>query len=396
MTQQQLAAIKLIGRWGIGLAILLAALFPMLRNQPARAAQAEAYFVVDIPPRKDVFVIKLTDPVKIQHARDVLNNPQTNRRQVIGKIIKQPAEYNRPWSFHLDPQTIDFFDSAIEVCDGSVAYVETHLEEAGGAFLPGNTWCPWASRLLREIKPPAGGNDVTSVSAASYRRVGLAEEAIVAAYGSNLALTTEAAEDLPLPTTLAGTMVKITDSLGIERLAPLFFVSPSQVNYLVPRGMEPGLATVMVTNANGAIAKEWTQLLTIAPALFTANADGRGAPAAILLRLGEDGSVHFEPAARLDPVENRYVPAEIDLGEKGDLVFLVLFGSGLRRSDPQTVSATIGGIDTEVMFVGANPDFEGLDQVNLQLSRDLLGRGEVPLVLTVDDLEANRIILKIK
>ena len=64
--------------------------------------------------------------------------------------------------------------------------------------------------------------------------MGLASEAIAAAFGTGLATTTSAATTLPLPTQLAGTTVKIKDSAGIERLAPLFFVSPTQVNYQIP------------------------------------------------------------------------------------------------------------------------------------------------------------------
>jgi hypothetical protein len=40
---------------------------------------------------------------------------------------------------------------AIEVCDANMMYVEDHLDEAGGAFLPGNHWCPWDSRVTREV-----------------------------------------------------------------------------------------------------------------------------------------------------------------------------------------------------------------------------------------------------
>ncbi|MDX2034783.1 MAG: hypothetical protein SF339_29180 [Blastocatellia bacterium] len=378
------------------LSLLCAVALPVAGRLSARAAQTEAYFVIDIPPRRDLFVIKLTDPAKIQHARAVLSSSQTGGRQVIGRIVKQPVEYNRPWSFHLDPESINFFDSAVEVCDASVAYVESHLDEAGGAFLPGNTWCPWASRLVREIPAPVGGNDATSVSAASYRRLGLSDEAIIAAYGANLATATAAAERLPLPTTLAGTTVTITDALGIERLAPLFFVSPGQINYLVPPGLEPGLATIAIANANGAIARERTQLMTIAPALFTANADGKGVPAALIVRLGHGGAVTYEPVSRFDPTENRHLPIEINLEAKEDQVFLVLFGSGFRRSSLRSMDATIGGIETQVMFAGANPQLAGVDQINLQLPSDLRARGEVPLLLHVDDRLANPVTLKFK
>ena len=78
----------------------------------------------------------------------------------MGKIVKAPAFYNTPWSFHLDPHSIQFFDFAIEVCDASIDYTQEHLEEVGGCFLPGNTWCPWGSQLKAEIPAPEGANSL--------------------------------------------------------------------------------------------------------------------------------------------------------------------------------------------------------------------------------------------
>src|SRR5262245_24397605 len=69
--------------------------------------------------------------------------------------------------------------------------------------------------------------ELVSASAANFRSVKLARESIVAAFGANLSATTAAADSLPLPTMLAGTSVSVKDSLGAERLAPLFFVSPT-------------------------------------------------------------------------------------------------------------------------------------------------------------------------
>ncbi len=365
-------------------------------GQPARASAVEAYFLVEVLPRRDAFVIKLTDQVKIQMARDILSGTETQLRHVGGKIVKQAAGYNPPWSFHLDPQSIEFFASAIEVCDASVAYTENHLDEEGGAFLPGNIWCPWGSRLLKEIPPPADSNGVISVSAASYRRVGLAAESISAAFGTKLAIRTESASRLPLPIELAGTTVKVTDSAGVERFAPLFFVSPGQVNYLIPPGTEAGLATVTVTNANRESVTDWTQVLNLAPGLFAANANGQGAPAAVALRIRSDGSQQYEPVVRFDAAQNKYVPIAIDLGPEGEQVFLVLFGSGLRRNDRSTLLAEVGGVNAEILYAGAHPDLIGLDQVNLRLPRDLTGRGEVSVELLLDDHETNPVVVGIK
>ena len=78
----------------------------------------------------------------------------------------------------------------------------------------------------------SGTATVASVSAASFAAGGsLAPESIAAAFGANLATDTQTAPSLPLPTQLAGVSVKVRDSAGAERLAPLFFVSPGQINY---------------------------------------------------------------------------------------------------------------------------------------------------------------------
>ncbi|GAM16973.1 hypothetical protein SAMD00019534_001480 [Acytostelium subglobosum LB1] len=108
-----------------------------------------AYFVFS--DNTDEFTIKLTNPALIQHARDLIANRTQDGRGIMGKIIPRDTWYNWEWSFYLDPSTISFFDMATEVCDASISYVEEHLNEVGGALLPGRTWCPWASHLVREI-----------------------------------------------------------------------------------------------------------------------------------------------------------------------------------------------------------------------------------------------------
>ncbi len=356
----------------------------------------EAYFLIDVLPRKETFTIKLTDPVKIQKARDIINGTDKSTPHVGGTIVKEAACYNAPWSFHLDPKSINFFALAIEVCDASIAYTESFLDEAGGHFLPGNYWCPWGSRLVKEIPAPDCNNGITSVSAANYKRVGLAAEAIVTAFGNDLATATEIANTLPLPTSLAGTTVKVKDMTGKESFAPLFFVSPTQVNYQIPVGVEPGLATVTITNSQMKTAMEQTQILTIAPGLFSANATGQGVPAAVVLRIKADGSQQYEPVARFDQDQNRFVPVPIDLSNPTDQIFLVIFGTGFRKGDPSEIDARIGGQIAEVVYAGQQPDFTGLDQINLRIPGRLVGGGEVAVEILFDNLKANQVIVAIK
>lgn len=247
---------------------------------------------------------------------------------------------------------------------------------------------------IRKVQSAATVRAVASISAASFTP-NLASEALAAAFGVNLATTTQAATSVPLPTTLAGTSLRVRDSQGVERFAPLFFVSPSQLNYQVPAGTANGLATVTVNTAEGALLTGTVSVNTVAPGLFTANSDGQGVPAGVAVRVKASGEQTFELILRLEG--NRFVPAPLDLGPEGEQVILVLFGTGYRnRSAGGTVSARIGGTDAEVLFAGQQGDLVGVDQLNVRLPRALAGRGEIELVLTVDGRLANTTRVNVK
>ena len=97
------------------------------------------------------FVFEVTDKAKIDHARRIVSGEESMEVHVMGRIRKQKVPYNPKWEYHLDPATISFFTMAIEVCDANMRYVDDHLDEACGAFLPGCFWCPWDSRVVREV-----------------------------------------------------------------------------------------------------------------------------------------------------------------------------------------------------------------------------------------------------
>jgi uncharacterized protein (TIGR03437 family) len=239
---------------------------------------------------------------------------------------------------------------------------------------------------------------VTSISAANFVAGGtLAPESIAAAFGVNLAAETQAAASLPLPTEIAGVSVKVRDRTGAERLAPLFFVSALQINYQVPPGTVSGLATVTVTSGGGFVAAGLVEIAEVAPGLFSTDTGGQSVAAAMALRFKADGSQQYEPVARLDSAQNRFVAEPIDLGPATDQVFLVLFGTGIKlRSALSAVSSTVGGVSTEALFAGAAPEFPGLDQVNLRLPRSLAGSGEVEVRLSVDGKAANTVWINIR
>jgi uncharacterized protein (TIGR03437 family) len=242
----------------------------------------------------------------------------------------------------------------------------------------------------------SGARPVVNVSAASYTNGALAPESIVTAFGAGLATATQSAAGTP-SNVLAGTTVKLKDSAGTERTAPLFFVSPSQINYQMPPNTARGAATITVTSGDGAVSTADLLIEPVAPGLFTLDASGRGLTAAVVLRVKADGSQQYEPIARFDAAQNKLVALPIDLSNTSERVFLLLFGTGLRHhSGLNSVSVAVGGVAAEVSFAGAQRQLVGLDQVNLHLPRSLAGRGEVDVTLLVNGQAANVVKVSIK
>src|SRR5262245_39269774 len=197
-------------------------------------------------------------------------------------------------------------------------------------------------------------NTASTVSAASFGDK-LAAKAIVGAFGIGLATTTQAATAQPLPTDLGGTTVRITDSAGVTRNAPLFYVSPLQVNYQIPADTASGPAVVYITSADGRVSTGAIQIIAAAPALFTFSQDGQG------------------PAVALDGFTFTFPPFNATRPD-GQPNIIVFFGSGLGADATDVdgnvaanVLATIDGNPVVVQYAGRAPGFTGLNQLNLLL-----------------------------
>lgn len=239
---------------------------------------------------------------------------------------------------------------------------------------------------------------VETVSAATYTQAApVALESIVSAFGVNLASTAKAAETSPLPTSLADVTVKVRDSLHTELLAPLFYVSPTQINYQLPAGLAPGAATVTILNKTDLVALGSLRLERIAPGLFAANANGQGVAAAQLQRRATDGTDSFEPVAVYDEMQKLFFPRLLEVSQPATQYFLTLYGTGLRFRNPaHPVTAQIGGTAVEVLYAGEQKEFFGLDQVNLRVPPDLAGRGQVEVQLAIEGQTTNPILVAFK
>ncbi|MDQ3013566.1 MAG: CHRD domain-containing protein, partial [Acidobacteriota bacterium] len=250
------------------------------------------------------------------------------------------------------------------------------------------------------LLPPATAahpqNSFAVVSAASYGGMAIAAEEIVAAFGSNLASSTVVANTLPLPTQLGGVSVKVRDSLNVERLAPLFFISPTQINFQIPAGTATGATVLTVVNNNANAATANMPVSSVAPGLFTADASGKGLASANVLRIKADGSQVYEQIGRFDTSLSKFVSVPVDLGPNTDQVFLILYGTGFRnRQNANLVKATIGGVNAEVQFAGPQGNFAGLDQMNVRIPRDA-GSGELDVVVSFDGQTSNAVRVALK
>ncbi|HYE72735.1 MAG TPA: hypothetical protein VEF04_05365, partial [Blastocatellia bacterium] len=209
---------------------------------------------------------------------------------------------------------------------------------------------------------------ITVVSAANYTAP-VPQEGIVSGFGTNLATGTAPATETPLPTTLAGATVKVKDAGGTERDAPLFYVAPTQINFQIPQGTTTGTATITVKNGSTTVATGTVVVSSVAPTIFTADSSGSGLAAANILRV-RGGVQSYEIMVRYDSTQAKMVSVPVDMSLETDQVFLLLYGTGFRnRNTSNPVVCTVGGVTAEVTYAGAQPQFVGLDQINVKLPR---------------------------
>jgi uncharacterized protein (TIGR03437 family) len=231
-----------------------------------------------------------------------------------------------------------------------------------------------------------------AVQSAAAPNPAVTPQSIASIFGTNLASGTEAGTTQPPLTSLGGVTLTVTDSAGVARVAPLMYTSPSQINFVVPSGTAAGTAAFSITNGVSTLSTTGT-IQSVAPTLFSMSGDGRGVAAADGIQVS--GSVQ-SPVAIFQCTSAGCVATPIQLSAN-NTVYLILFGTGIRnRSSLANVTANVGGTNVPVLYAGAQPNFEGLDQVNVTLPAGLSGSGTVNVVLTVDGQVSNVVTIAIQ
>jgi uncharacterized protein (TIGR03437 family) len=252
--------------------------------------------------------------------------------------------------------------------------------------------------IVRASFSAGASEDTKTLVTVSAADPGLAEVApgsLATAFGSGFVTETLSRSTIELPTELGGARVRVRDGLGTEHFAPLLFVSPTQINYLIPADSALGMATIEVVEGGDVVARGVIPVGNVAPAFFTASSTGDGPPAAFVVTVSADGTEAWTPVARFEGERNLWdmVPIQVD-NETGS-AFLVLFGTGIRGAKGD-VRAFAGVDELPVSYSGKQGTFDGLDQVNLALPRSLSGRGTVELYLEVDGRLSNRVQVQIQ
>ena len=183
---------------------------------------------------------------------------------------------------------------------------------------------------------------------------------LASVFGSNLATATRSAESIPLPTDLLGTKVLVQDpSLPGPIAAPLYFVSPGQINFQIPFEVIRSSVTITVSTAQGNSDPVKINLDAMAPAIFSQTANGIGDALAfdsgfkLLTRTPDSGSTVILYATGLGSTTPT---AKSGYGGSGAAPFNVVVAP---------FDVYIGGTKATVAWAGLAPGFVGVYQVNL-------------------------------
>lgn len=110
-----------------------------------RTATVARFDVVD-----ESFTVELATPELIAEARALLAGGDGSSIPN-GIVVRDDASVNEPWSWHIDPATLEFAFQTTEVCDGIPSFVED--ETVTSAY-----YCPWSAKVVavEEVQVPVG------------------------------------------------------------------------------------------------------------------------------------------------------------------------------------------------------------------------------------------------
>ena len=86
------------------------------------------------------YKIELATPELVAHAEALLAGEDVASIP-LGRVVRDDPGVNAPWSWHIDPATLEFADMTIEVCDGLPSFVEDET-------VTSPDYCPWSAEIV--------------------------------------------------------------------------------------------------------------------------------------------------------------------------------------------------------------------------------------------------------
>jgi hypothetical protein len=84
------------------------------------------------------YKIRLDSQELVDHVVELMDGGESGRIPN-GRVVRDgDGGVNAPWSWHIDPDTLEFADATVEVCDGLPEYVED-------GTVTSDWYCPWSA-----------------------------------------------------------------------------------------------------------------------------------------------------------------------------------------------------------------------------------------------------------
>jgi hypothetical protein len=113
--------------------------------QDAAGPEPEAVFEMRVVD--ETFWIGVNDPIQIDSfAARLASGAEGNLN---GELVAGSGGVNAPWSWHLDPETVQVADFTMEVCDGRPSMVEEDLDYWLETV---ERYCPWGARVVARVR----------------------------------------------------------------------------------------------------------------------------------------------------------------------------------------------------------------------------------------------------
>jgi uncharacterized protein (TIGR03437 family) len=246
------------------------------------------------------------------------------------------------------------------------------------------------------FKPDGGPALRRAVSAASGAAI-VAPGSLASIHLPTSVTVTEHASATSWPTRLGGISLEIRDKSGAARLAPLLYVSPSQINFQVPEATALGEAALSIVGDRAPAQAGGMQVEAVAPSLFMINLplgenNAVPFPAAVAVRVASDGRQTPVPVFMCPPAPGAACgPAAIPLPPTGDPTYLSFFGTGFRGANAVKVVCMINGVRVPVEYAGPQ-GAPGVDQINVALLPAVRGQPPIPfgiVTISIDGVPAN-------